>query len=124
MGGERSRVDRRCPASVAAVARRARRRPPRDRGAGDADRLAESPTTLGEPYSRHLHGPVRELRFHLRRSAWRLTYWLGPQQRVILLTVFRKTRSQETAEVNRAVLAQRICADKHEAATHVYDREG
>ena len=89
-----------------------------------ADRLAQSPTTLGEPYSKHLQGPVRELRFHLGRAAWRLTYWLGPQQRVILLTVFRKTRGPETAVVNRAVLAQRICADKHEAATHVYDREG
>ena len=26
------------------------------------DRLAEAPTTLGEPYSRHLQGAVRELR--------------------------------------------------------------
>jgi Phage derived protein Gp49-like (DUF891) len=29
-----------------------------------ADRLAASPTTLGEPYSKHLQGAVRELRFH------------------------------------------------------------
>jgi hypothetical protein len=42
-----------------------------------ADRLAEAPTTLGEPYSRHLHGAVRELRFHLSRSAWRVSYWLA-----------------------------------------------
>lgn len=33
-----------------------------------ADRLADQPTTLGEPYSRHLVGPVRELRFVLDRS--------------------------------------------------------
>lgn len=42
-----------------------------------ADRLAESPTTLGEPYSRHLGGAVRELRFHLGRAAWRISYWLA-----------------------------------------------
>jgi len=29
--------------------------------------------------SRHLDGAVRELRFHLGRSAWRVTYWLAPQ---------------------------------------------
>ncbi|WP_373873326.1 type II toxin-antitoxin system RelE/ParE family toxin [Actinoplanes derwentensis] len=40
-----------------------------------ADRLAEAPTTLGEPYSKHLQGAVRELRFHLGRVAWRVTYW-------------------------------------------------
>lgn len=34
-----------------------------------ADRPAEAPTTIGEPYSRHLRGAVRELRFHLGRSA-------------------------------------------------------
>ena len=89
-----------------------------------ADRLADSPTTLGQPYSRHLDGAVRELRFHLGRSAWRVTYWLAPQRRVVLLTVFRKTRRRETAEVDRAVAAQQICEAKHEAASHLYDREG
>lgn len=89
-----------------------------------ADRLAEAPTTLGEPYSRHLRGAVRELRFHLGRSAWRLSYWLAPHRRIVLLTVFRKTRSREAGEVERAVAAQRICEDQHQAATHVYDRKG
>jgi phage-related protein len=87
-----------------------------------ADRLADAPTTLGEPYSKHLHGPVRELRFHLGRSAWRVTYWLAPQQRIVLLTVFRKTRDRETSEVNRAIAAQRTCELRHPAATHTYDR--
>lgn len=40
------------------------------------------------------------------------------------MTVFRKTRGREAAEVDRAVAAQRVCQDQHLAATHVYDREG
>jgi phage-related protein len=87
-----------------------------------ADRLAEAPTTLGEPYSKHLQGAVRELRFHLVRSAWRVTYWLAPQQRIVLLTVFRKTRDRETSEIDRAVAAQRTCELHHRPATHTYDR--
>jgi phage-related protein len=87
-----------------------------------ADRLAEAPTTLGEPYSKHLQGAVRELRFHLGRSAWRVTYWLAPQQRIVLLTVFRKTRDRETSEIDRAVAAQRTCERHHRPATHTYDR--
>jgi phage-related protein len=89
-----------------------------------ADRLAEAPITLGEPYSRHLRGGVRELRFHLGRTAWRISYWLAPDRRIVLLTVFRKTRDRETAQVDRAMAAQRVCEDQHQAATHVYDREG
>lgn len=89
-----------------------------------ADRLAGAPTTLGEPYSRHLRGAVRELRFHLSRSAWRVSYWLAPHRRIVLLTVFRKTRGREAAEVDRAVAAQRICEERHGVAAHVYDREG
>jgi hypothetical protein len=30
-----------------------------------ADHLLDKPTTLGEPYSRHLGGELRELRFDL-----------------------------------------------------------
>lgn len=56
-----------------------------------ADRLTASPVTLAEPYCRHLRGAVRELRFHLGRAAWRITYRLAPQRRIVLLTVFRKT---------------------------------
>jgi hypothetical protein len=88
-----------------------------------ADHLAEAPTTLGEPYSWHLRGSTRELCFHLRRSSWRVSYWLAPRRRIVLLTVFRKTRGREAAEVERAVAAQRVCEEQHQAATHVYDRE-
>jgi hypothetical protein len=42
---------------------------------------------------------------------------------VILLTVFRKTRSAEVAEVARALQAQEICETTHDIAHEVFDRE-
>jgi hypothetical protein len=42
---------------------------------------------------------------------------------VILLTVFRKTRSAETADVARAMQAQKICESTHGIAHEVFDRE-
>jgi hypothetical protein len=42
---------------------------------------------------------------------------------VILLTVFRKTRSAEIAEVARAMQAQLICESAHGIAHDVFDRE-
>ena len=85
--------------------------------------LAEHAEDLGEPYTRHLGGKVRELRFRLLREQTRVTYWLAPQRRVILLTVFRKTRSAEVAEVARAMQAQKICESTHGTAHEVFDRE-
>ena len=46
-----------------------------------ADILADQAETPGEPYSRHLSGKTRELRFHLERSAVRISYWLARQAR-------------------------------------------
>lgn len=91
-----------------------------------ADILAERAETLGEPYSRHLSGKTRELRFHLDRASVRISYWLAPGARVVLLTVFRKTRQVERAEVTRAIAAQRACESGHEAharATVTYERK-
>ena len=82
--------------------------------------------TLGEPYSRHLLGKTRELRFYLERSAVRISYWLAPGARVVLLTVCRKTRQVERAEVARAVAAQQACAaghEEHAPASDVYERK-
>jgi hypothetical protein len=93
-----------------------------DKAERAADMLAARATTLGKPYSRHLGGKVRELRFSLDGTAVRLTYWLAPDQRVVLLTVFRKTRIRETEEVDRAKLAQKVCEAEHSAAAHAYDR--
>jgi hypothetical protein len=66
--------------------------PDRDFGRVDflVGMLAERAADLGEPYTRHLGGKVRELRFHLLAQQSRVTYWLAPCRRVILLTVFRK----------------------------------
>ena len=52
-----------------------------------------------------------------------VTYWLAPGRRVILLTVFRKSRSAETAEVTRALRAQMICETQHSQAHDIFDRE-
>ncbi|HUK67347.1 MAG TPA: type II toxin-antitoxin system RelE/ParE family toxin [Streptosporangiaceae bacterium] len=85
--------------------------------------LAEHAEALSEPYTRHLGGKVRELRFHLLRQQTRVSYWLAPGRRVILLTVFRKTRSAETAEVARALHAQKICEAEHSPAHGAFNRE-
>ena len=87
-----------------------------------ADLLADNAETLGEPYSRHLVGPVRELRFHLARQRVRITYWLAPGRRVVLLTVFAKTQRVESAEVDRAVRAQKTCEASHGHAEDEYQR--
>lgn len=89
------------------------------------DLLAEEATTLDEPYSRHLGGKVRELRFRLGDAHQRLTYWLAPGRRVVLLTVFRKTRMREQTEVDRAQRAQRLCETEHRAAAEheIYSRD-
>ncbi|RKS68334.1 phage derived Gp49-like protein DUF891 [Actinomadura pelletieri DSM 43383] len=93
-----------------------------DKAERAADMLASQPTTLGEPYSRHLGGKVRELRFILDGNSVRITYWLAPQQRIVLLTVFRKTRQREEAEFERARQAQKVCEAEHGLAEHTYDR--
>ena len=85
--------------------------------------LAERAADLSEPYTRHLGWKVRELRFHLLAQQPRVTYWLAPGRRVILLTVFRKTRSAEAAEVTRALQAQKTCEAEHGAAHESFDRE-
>src|SRR5664279_2414731 len=75
--------------------------------------LAEHAETLGEPYTRHLDGKVRELRFHLLRQQTRVTYWLAPARRIVLLTVFHKTRRAEPHQVERAIQAQKTCEAGH-----------
>jgi len=53
------------------------------------------------------NGRLRCWRLLLLRQQTGVTYWLAPQRRVILLTVFSKTRSAETAEVARALHPRR-----------------
>lgn len=93
-----------------------------DKAERAVDMLVDRPTTLGEPYTRHLGGKVRELRFTMDGNAVRITYWLAPEQRIVLLTVFRKTRQRESAEVERAQQAQKACEAGHGPAEHSYER--
>src|SRR6185437_8418980 len=86
--------------------------------------LAEKGTELGGPWSDHLDGPVWELRVRLRDVAARVTYWCTPDGRIVLLTVFRKTRQHEQRQVDRAVRAQKTCErDHHGPAAETYERQ-
>lgn len=80
------------------------------------DLLAERGVHLGEPYTRQLRGKLRELRFYLGRQRYRISYYVATGQRIILLTVFRKTRQRERSEVDRADRAMKRCiAEGHTA---------
>jgi hypothetical protein len=83
------------------------------------DLLADQGPLLGEPYTRQLDGKLRELRFHLQRGAVRLTYWIAPGRRIVLLTMFRKSRMREEREIDRARRALRCC----EVEGHTVDEE-
>ncbi|MFF8398251.1 type II toxin-antitoxin system RelE/ParE family toxin [Streptomyces sp. NPDC016172] len=84
--------------------------------------LAEHAAELGEPYARHLGDGVREPRPTIDGAAIRITYWLTPNRTAVLLTVFRKTRMREDAEVRRAKLAQKVCEAEHEPAHEEFIR--
>ena len=73
------------------------------------DRLGELGPLLDEPYTKQLDGKLRELRFYLDGRPTRVTYWIAPRRRVILLTVFTKTSRQERREVDRARRALERC---------------
>lgn len=52
----------------------------------------------------------------------RVTYWFGPEHRIVLLTVLRKTRMRETAQTARAVKARVLCEFEHGPAHMTYSR--
>jgi hypothetical protein len=74
------------------------------------DRLGELGVALDEPHTRQLEGKLRELRFYLSGQATRISYWIAPGRRIILLTVFVKTQRQERREIQRARQATERCA--------------
>ncbi|WP_338742357.1 type II toxin-antitoxin system RelE/ParE family toxin [Actinomadura luteofluorescens] len=76
--------------------------------------LAVEGTCLGMPLSRPLGDGVWELRINLHPKDIRITYWFPGHDRVVLLTVFRKTRDAETAQVRRAKQAQKVCEAEHD----------
>jgi hypothetical protein len=78
------------------------------------DLLAERGLLLGAPYTRQLDGKLRELRFHLDRRSVRVTYWIATGCRIVLLTVFAKSRMREDREIERARRALARCiAEEH-----------
>ncbi|MDX2971886.1 type II toxin-antitoxin system RelE/ParE family toxin [Kribbella solani] len=88
------------------------------RAAFSVDLLADRGPLLGEPYTKQLEGKLRELRFWLEQDAVRITYWIATDRRIVLLTVFRKSRMRETRELDRARRAYRRCVrDAHVVLT-------
>lgn len=55
----------------------------------------------------------------LDRSATRVTYWIAPGRRIILLTVFHNTRMRDDRQVDRARRALARCVDE----SHTADEE-
>jgi putative component of toxin-antitoxin plasmid stabilization module len=74
------------------------------------DRLAGLGCTARMPFSRALGDGLFELRFSLRPTARRITYRLTTDNRIILLTTFRKQRDNERAEIVRARKIAEECA--------------
>ncbi|WP_343571405.1 type II toxin-antitoxin system RelE/ParE family toxin [Mycobacterium sp.] len=66
------------------------------------DLLAEHGISLRMPHSRKLDDQLWELRFRCERVNQRITYTVEPARRVITMTTFRKQRSNERREVQRA----------------------
>src|SRR5439155_14680272 len=75
------------------------------RGKGCSSRRALYPTVAGK---------LRELRFYLGPvgDAVRISYYIASGRRIILLTVFKKQRGRERAEVDRAARAMRRCIEE------------
>ncbi|GAA3376825.1 hypothetical protein GCM10020367_50050 [Streptomyces sannanensis] len=85
-----------------------------------ADRLASDGPLLPFPLASHLGDGLRELRI----GSVRVTYWLAPGRRAVLLTVFRKTKMREAEQVQKAQRARKLCEAEHPPAGEhdVYSR--
>jgi hypothetical protein len=88
------------------------------------DLVADRGPLLREPYTRQLDGKLRELRFHLDGRSVRVTYWIASGRRIVLLTVFRKSRMRETVEVERARRARARCLREEHQVEEWDEREG
>lgn len=74
------------------------------------DRLVTLGASARMPLSRSLGEGLFELRFTLGPTARRVTYRFTRSGRIILLTTFRKQRSNERYEVDRARKVAQNCA--------------
>jgi putative component of toxin-antitoxin plasmid stabilization module len=77
------------------------------------DRLASLGASARMPLSRALGDRLFELRFSLGPTARRITYRFTTDGRIVLLTTFRKQRSNERAEIVRARKALEECVLLH-----------
>ena len=77
------------------------------------DRLASLGSQARMPFSRSLGDGLFEVRFTLGSTARRITYRFTSDERVILLTTFRKQRNNERAEVTRARRIAQDCATRN-----------
>lgn len=82
------------------------------------DLLVERGPLLDQPYTRQLRGKLRELRFYLgaRGEAVRISYFVAAGRRIVLLTVFRKRRQVERAEIERAYKVMQRCIEERHVA--------
>ncbi len=83
------------------------------------DLLEERGALLGEPYTRQLDGKLRELRFYCGGQRAGSPTGSRPGRRIIMLTVFTKTKMRETGEIERAGQAMARC----QAEGHTADEE-
>jgi putative component of toxin-antitoxin plasmid stabilization module len=74
------------------------------------DRLADLGSTARMPLSRSLGDGLFELRFTLGPTARRITYRFTQDDRIVLLTTFRKQRQNEASEIARARKVAAECA--------------
>ena len=77
------------------------------------ERLAADGFAARMPYSRALGDGLFELRFTLGTTARRITYRFTSDQRIILLTTFRKQRNNERNEITRARAVATDCARRN-----------
>jgi hypothetical protein len=80
------------------------------------DRLSQEGPLLDEPHTKQLDGKLRELRFYLEGRATRITYWIATGRRIVLLTVFVKTKRNERRQVGRAIRAMERCVGEAHTA--------
>lgn len=74
------------------------------------------------PFARPLRDGAYELRPTLDGQDTRITYWFAPDRRIVLLTVFHKTRIRERDQVDRAVRIRKVCEVEHGPAHLTYER--
>jgi phage-related protein len=80
------------------------------------DYLSDAGSQTQMPRSRPLGSGLFELRFDMDRSAMRITFFFPGERRIVLLTVFRKHRQNERAEVERARRVMATCIERRHTA--------